>query len=328
MTKIMASAVDRRRPLRCIACNPLEKWSAAYGRFFPDPHSPMPAFAMAIRACTRRARLNRPAFPLSLSRFLLPGGLSLLLSFSRTTARAQASASSDSSAPLAVEKAASEWVKVRAETVRVETEWENEQGLLASTVEELKQRATKLEDSRDHLRAKTADERAELAALQAKKDAGAAEIAAARERLVALGERLRALRPKLPPRLAEALEFSFRSLEDPELGESERMQLTMTILNRCGQFNAAVSSGEEVLQPEGEPTPKALETIYWGLSHGYALDRASRKAWIGAPGATQWSWTANPDAFEPAAKLIEIFNDKLDPELVVVPARIAGNPQR
>ncbi len=230
--------------------------------------------------------------------------------------------------PLAVEQVASEWVKVRAETVRLETEWENERDLLASTVEGLKQRAAKLEDARDHLRAQTADERAELAALQEKKNAGSAEIVTARARLNALGERLRALRPKLPPRLAEALEFSFRSLEDPELGESERMQLTMTILNRCGQFNAAVTSGEEVLQPEGEAAPRALETIYWGLSHGYALDRASRSAWIGRPEATRWTWTAQPDAFAPAAKLVEIYNDRLDPELVVVPARVVGNPQR
>lgn len=228
----------------------------------------------------------------------------------------------------AVEKAASEWVKVRAETVRIETEWENERGLLATMVDGLKERAELLEDRRDHLRAKTADERSELATLNAKREAGDADLAATEERMKKLAAQLLALRPKLPPRLASALEFSFKSLESGELSPGERMQLTISVLNRCAQFNGAVNSGEEVLELQGEPGPKAVETIYWGLSHGYVLDRATGKAWLGTPAGERWSWTPAPEAAKAVERLIAIYNDQHDPELVLVPARLAGAIQR
>jgi hypothetical protein len=225
---------------------------------------------------------------------------------------------------VAVENAATEWVKMRAETVRVQDEWDAERGLLASTVQGFKERAEKLEAERDHLRAKTAEERDEIETLANKKEVGAADLAAAEGKLKALDLKLQALRPRLPPRLAEALELSFRSLTNPELSPGERMQLTMTVLNRCAQFNGTVNAGEEVLQFDGEPAPQAVEVIYWGLSHGYALDRATGKAWFGAPGAERWTWTANPAAVAPVEKLIAIYYDKHDPELVLVPARLAG----
>jgi len=44
-----------------------------------------------------------------------------------------------------VEKAAGEWVKVRAETARLETEWETTRPLLESTVSGLQERAQALE---------------------------------------------------------------------------------------------------------------------------------------------------------------------------------------
>lgn len=223
-----------------------------------------------------------------------------------------------------LEKLATEWVKTRAETVRIETEWETERGLLASTVAGLKERATQLEDRRDHLRAKTADERAELETLAQKKATGAAELAAIEERLTGLSGQLLALRGKLPPRLASALEYSFASLESDELSPGERMQLTISVLNRCAQFNASVTCGEEVLAFSDAAAPKAVDSIYWGLSHGYALDRSSGMAWYGAPGADGWAWTQMPEAVEPVNRLIAIYNDQRDPELVAVPARLAS----
>ena len=161
-----------------------------------------------------------------------------------------------------------------------------------------------------------------------KKTAGAADLAVAEERLTAVGKQLLALRAKLPPRLVSALELSFKSLEEGDLSPGERMQLTMSVLNRCAQFNGSVNCGEEVLTLDGEPGAKAVETIYWGLSHGYALDRASGKAWLGTPGAERWSWAPASDAVEPLGRLIAIYNDQLDPELVAVPARLAGATQR
>jgi hypothetical protein len=221
-----------------------------------------------------------------------------------------------------VEKSASEWVKTRVETVRLETEWASDQVLLKSTINALKERAQLMEEKRNELKAKTAEERAELDTLAAKQKAAAEENAILDKRLKALSEQLLALRPTLPPRLSDALEMSFRSLAGTELSGSERMQLAMTVLNRCAQFNRSINYGAEVLTFDGESGAKSLDVIYWGLSHGYALDPVAGKAWFGSPGPEKWQWEPRPESAARVAELIAIHIDKADPGFVTVPAQV------
>jgi hypothetical protein len=256
--------------------------------------------------------------------------VSILLSLSLLLVPAARAAGPDSVET--VEKAATEWVKTRAETVRLETEWTSQCDLLKSMVQALTARAQTLEDKRDNLRARTAGDRDELAALAAKNQAEDKELQSAASRLKGLDERLEALRPMLPPRLSAALDLPYRSLAKPDLDPGERMQLTMTVLNRCVQFNHVVTCGEEVLDIPGEGGPRALQTIYWGLSHAYALDVVGAKAWYGSPGAQGWQWNACPEAAKQVARLIAIHNDKFEPDFVAVPIRLghlsaaAANP--
>ncbi len=222
-------------------------------------------------------------------------------------------------------KAATDWVKVRTETVRLEGDWASQRQILESTVDALERRAQDLEDKRDHLKAKTAQERDELDALAGKNQAAADGWKTVEGRLEEMKHRLLQLRPSLPPRLSAALEMPYRSIAGTELAPAERMQLTMTILNRCLQFNRVITSDEEVLTIEGEPAPRSVEVIYWGLSLGYALDRTGGKAWLGSPGPQGWKWEARPDAVKRVDRLIAIYNGKVDPELVAVPARLSHN---
>jgi len=221
------------------------------------------------------------------------------------------------------EKAAGEWIKVRLETARIEGEWRSERPLLESTVNGLKDRADLLEEKRDHLKAKTAKDREEIDSLKEKNRAAAEDLKATEDRLGALTSKLVELRPMLPPRLSEALELPYRSLSNPALGAGDRMQLVMTMLNRCALFNHTVTCGEEVLAIEGEQGARSLEVIYWGLAHAYALDRAAGKAWYGSPGKKGWQWEPRPEAAKSVARLVAVYNDKADPDFVAVPAALA-----
>ncbi|WP_083270100.1 DUF3450 family protein [Lacunisphaera limnophila] len=221
-----------------------------------------------------------------------------------------------------VGKTASEWVKTRAETVRLETAWTQDRAMLGSTLNALKERAERLQDRRDHLLAVTAEERAEQAALNAKLTTSRESLQATETRLIALTEKIVRLRPLLPPRLADALEMSYRSLANPAASPAERMQLVMTVLNRCAQFNHTLTHGEEVLTLEGEAGPKAVDVIYWGLGQGYALDRAAGKAWLGTPGTERWQWEPLPGAAPAVATLMAIRLDEADPQFVSIPARL------
>ena len=223
------------------------------------------------------------------------------------------------------EKAAGDWIKVRLETARMETEWQTDKPLLESTVVGLKDRAQTLEDKRALLLSETSKDREDIATMQGKNKEASEDLHAAESRLQALDEKLTGMRPYLPPRLSDALELSFRSIANPGLATGERMQLTMTMLNRCLQFNHAVTSGEEVLTIEGEDAAKSLEVIYWGLSHGYALDRKAAKAWYGSPGPKGWRWEPLAGAADQVTKLIAVYNDKADPDFIVVPATLSSS---
>jgi hypothetical protein len=226
--------------------------------------------------------------------------------------------------PLEVgEKAASEWIKTRLETSRVESAWTTEKPLLEATVNGLRERAQALEDKRDDLKAKTAKDRAEAESLKVKNTAAAEDLKEAQTRLETLTQGLLAMRPSLPPRLSEALELPFRSLEKPGLAPGERMQVTITILERCAQFNRTVTSAEEVLSIEGGTGLRSYDVIYWGLSHGYALDKKAGKAWYGSPGPNGWQWESLADAARPVAELMAIYEDRADPDFVLVPARLS-----
>lgn len=221
-----------------------------------------------------------------------------------------------------VGKAATEWVKTRAETVRAETEWAGQRGLMESMVKAVDERARLTEEKIEHEKARTAQEREELDALEARNGLAAAGLQSTEARLKALAQELADLRPQLPTRLSAALELPFRSLADGGLPVGDRMQHAMTILNRCAQFNRTITFDEEVLTLDGESAPKSLEVIYWGLSHGYALDRAAGKVWLGSPGAQGWRWTAHSAAAAEVARLIAIATDKADPDFIVTPATL------
>jgi hypothetical protein len=227
-----------------------------------------------------------------------------------------------------VGKTAADWVKTRGETVRLESSWKQDRTLLTGTISGLHERTARLAEQRDHLVASTAEERAELATLTAKLAQSRESFATTEARLKDLTGQVLRLRPRLPPRLSTALDLSYRSLASGEGSPSERMQLVMTVLNRCAQFNQGITHGEETLALAGEPGPKSVEVIYWGLSHGYALDRAAGKAWLGAPGEERWDWSPLDGAASAVAGLMAIRRDEADPQLVSVPARLKAPAAR
>lgn len=221
-----------------------------------------------------------------------------------------------------VGKTASEWVNTRAETVRIETDWARNRNLLTGTINGLKERAERLQEQRDQLLASTAEQRTEHADLTARLTQARDNLGKTETGLKTLTERVMRLRPQLPPRLAEALDLSYRSLAGNEASPSERMQLVVTVLNRCAQFNLSITHGDETLTLPGEPGPKSVEVIYWGLSHGYALDRAAGRAWLGTPATGTWTWEPLDGAVAAVTELMAIRRDETDPHLVTVPARL------
>ncbi len=217
-----------------------------------------------------------------------------------------------------------EWAKVRTETVRLEESWQQEQELMHSALVALQEQVTRLETDKKNLEASTAGERDTLADLAARNAAVESGLNNAGIRLQKVAEQLVALRPSLPPRLSAALELPYRSLGNSELGTTDRMRLVTTVLNRCAQFGRVISDGEEILTLDGETEGRMREVIYWGISHGYALDRAAARAYWGHPGPRGWTWEYDPALAPAVAQLIAIHRDKADPRNVAIPVQIGA----
>jgi len=217
-------------------------------------------------------------------------------------------------------------IELRAEAVRLEAEWQTDRELLKSTIGALEDRAARAAEDLEAVQAATAKDREEIADLVAKNGEATENQTALEARLGAAGARLQQMRASFPPRLSDALDVSMRSLAGSELGPGERMQLTVSVLNRCAQFDRMIHHGDEILVIEPGAEPRMFEVLYWGLSHGYALDRAAGRAWYGAPGTQGWRWESRPELLEPTLTLLAIYTDQRDPEFVVAPARVVDLP--
>ncbi len=221
-----------------------------------------------------------------------------------------------------VEKTVTAWVNTRAETSKLASAWAIEQPLAESTALALEQRAKTAEEKAEQLRAKTAEQRTELGALEGKNHEASDALVSAEKDARELQQQVLALRDHLPPRLQAALTLPYQSLSNPDLPPGDRMQFTLTIINRCLQFNHGVTYGEESLAINGG-VPQIYEVIYWGLSRGYALDRKSTKGWVGAPTSQGWRWeTVELPAVPRIETLIAAYNDKAEPALAELPARV------
>lgn len=218
------------------------------------------------------------------------------------------------------DKSGQKWISLRVEAVKLESEWRTQREVLDSLITAMQERAKLMEEKQDLSLAKTKQDRQDLESLRSKNQAAAEDLKTWEKRLDGLSQRLLAIRPKLPPHLSDALEMSYRTLSAPQLAIGERMQVAMNVLNRCAQFDRMVSISEDVLTLDGEPPNKYFEVIYWGLSHAYAIDRTSHKAWLGAPGRDRWQWVPAADFYDAVVKLITVANNKAEPEFIAVPA--------
>ena len=214
-----------------------------------------------------------------------------------------------------LEKVATEWAKTRGETVREETEWRTQRELLESLIKAQEEKIQPLEAKLETVKQKMAKEETENETLASRNAACVEQLKRFEGSIGVLDAELAKLRPLLPPRLSSALDLAYRSLANPALPANERMQLTLSVLNRCVQFSKILTCGDEIISIEGG-TQKLLKTVYLGLSVGYAWDRVSGTAWTGHPASSGWKWELAPDAAAAVSAFITAYGDKAEPHYI------------
>lgn len=222
------------------------------------------------------------------------------------------------------EQLAVTWAKLRDENARLLADWRWEKDVLAASEIALQARAEQLRERRDLLKQKYGAESREIGDLKQRADEGRLAVEEVDTRLQASAARVLALRKSLPPRLSQALDLSFRTLADPGVPVAERAQALTTVLNRCALFNHGIHVSEEILQLPGSKEARMLEVIYWGLSHGYALDRQHRRAFVGQSTADGWIWQPADGIAAQVAAAIDVRQGKDDPRFVMLPVQLTN----
>jgi len=218
-----------------------------------------------------------------------------------------------------------EWVRLRAEAARLESDWTVEKALLEASNKAMEARIAALEERRDSLRELRSKDLSEEARIAEQNKQADVAMRQAGEGLAELVGRLESLRPQLPPRLSAALELPYQSLRDAALPPGERMQLVMTILNRSLQFNRTLTYSEEaVVVDAAAPKGRVLRVLYWGLAQAYGLDSATGKAYRGASFRGGWAWTELPGAGPQVERLLAVHLEKGEPEQILVPTLVTG----
>lgn len=217
-----------------------------------------------------------------------------------------------------LQQSALKWVDLREQSVQLESNWKWQKELLESTNYALAARADFLKVEIELLKAEIAGFDLEVSEKSSLHSAAILEMKELEELTDSMILSLLSIRPYLPPRLSNALELPYRSIEDAILSKSERLQHAISVFNRSFQFNKSATLSEEQL----EGNDRFFEVLYWGLSHAYALDRQNQISYIGAPGENGWQWNRDDSVVDSTIELIAIFKGEVDPAFVKTPVKI------
>jgi hypothetical protein len=188
------------------------------------------------------------------------------------------------------------WVETRRAISERESEWASEKEALRNTRDLLRQR---VEDLRADIEAlevssdQTATEQSELVETRARLQRETGKLT---ERVTAMESRVEALAAFFPEPLTERLSpFLSQIPENPEETEAQLGQRYLNVLGILGEverFNATTTLvGDDRELPSGERV--AASTVFWGLAFAYSSDSQGQQAFFGSP-TTSGGWTFTP----------------------------------
>ncbi len=221
-----------------------------------------------------------------------------------------------------VQETARKWIDLRLESSELESDWAWQKGLMESMRDTLLYRIEQSEQEKTLIIAQNVSRNAEAEQARERIAELEKELATLELHNEALIGKLQSLRDFLPPRLSDSLDLAYTSIADPDLSTGEKLQLLVTILNRCMQFNNRITYSEEIFNTDTGTQKHVVQVLYWGLSHAYALNRETSETYLGKPTERGWHWTPIAGMSPEIIRLIDVFKEAIDPELVSVPVQV------
>ncbi|MBT3376798.1 MAG: DUF3450 family protein [Lentisphaerae bacterium] len=222
-----------------------------------------------------------------------------------------------------------QWIALKQELARSQTEWQEHQALLTDEMRLLEKR-------RDVLKKRLArqDELAKgsgkgFAGLQGRRRALSKTVASLSGVVEAAEKDLRAWSERLPPLLVGPLQDSFRKLPLPDGASAapaalaERLQLVFGIYAQLQQLTRSVHVGRMVLAaPDGRQIE--MDVMFIGLGAAYAVSADDSQAAVGRSGREGWSWEWQNGVAPAVRQLFACYRKESPAAFVSVPIRLNG----
>lgn len=223
-----------------------------------------------------------------------------------------------------------QWIALKQELSRMQTEWQEHKALLTDEMRLLERRRAELKRrlAEQDEKAKGADTGS--AALQGRRRALQDTVASLAKSVEVAEQDLRRRQDRLPPLLLEPLNNSLAKL--PRRGTApvsaaslaERLQLVFGIYAQLQQLTRSVHVGRMVLTTPDGPQAE-MEVVFIGLATAYAVSADDTRAAVGCPNEETWTWHWRGELAPAVRQLLSCYRKKSPAAFVNLPLQTKGD---
>jgi septal ring factor EnvC (AmiA/AmiB activator) len=217
------------------------------------------------------------------------------------------------------------WVETRQLVSRTKSEWQSDKEMLQQTIELLNRELKAVDEQMTKLNTNTVQADKERALAEASLKSSNESLEKSKEFTTRFEEQIRKLVPQLPNPLQDTLKPLLNRLPadaaTTKMAPTERVQVSVGILNELDKFNNAVSLfNEKRKNAKGEEV--AVETVYIGLGAAYFVNESGDFAGTGTPGAAGWEWNVKPELAPSVREVIRIYRNERPAKFIALPATV------
>lgn len=139
--------------------------------------------------------------------------------------------------------------------------------------------------------------------------------------VVTLKPRVVTLAKQFPKPLRDEIASDLEVLRSKQALPKQALKSMIEVLNAAGRFNRKTTLSEEVRELEGGKK-MIVDVVYLGLCRGYYVTDSGNVAGVGIPTVSGWSWSSDPSMAKEVRRIIRIYNQETQPELIKLPVKI------
>lgn len=217
------------------------------------------------------------------------------------------------------------WVETRQLVSKTRSDWQSDKEMLEQTGKLLERELKLVEEQLGKLDTNSTQVGKERAQAETVLKSSNESLEQAKQFSAGFETKLAKLSPQLPLPLQDILKPLLNKIpgdgSNTKMMVTERIQVTVGILNELDKFNnAVVIFSEKRKNEKGEEV--AVETVYVGLGAAYFVNDANNFAGIGTSGTSGWEWTTKSELAPSVREVIKIYRNERPAQFVPLPVVI------